>query len=234
MGRVAAIARQLRRDDMLIVFAAPPSALDHELAIGVVGTGFTGRLTSESTHTNGLVVSTDIAPTILGRFGIAVPSEMLGQPISASGQADPGAIGDLDRRLSEIAPRRGPVIGVSMLIWAALALIATLIGRARAARVVLPLLAATVAYLPAVLLLTAAIDPSTIGERLIAGLGAPALAAVSSPLPGRGALALAAAATVGGYGIDVVAGSRFTSLRWWGRTRHSASASTGSATSWRR
>ena len=72
----------------------------------------------------------------------------------------------------------------------------------------MPLLAVTVAYLPAVLLLTAALEPSELGERLIAGIGAPALALVTLRLaPAFGALAIAGAVSVLGYAVDVIAGS---------------------------
>jgi len=85
--------------------------------------------------------------------------------------------------------------------------------RARGLRVGLPILAVTIAYLPAVLLLTAALEPSEAAERLIAGLGSPLLAVLTLWLaPGFGALAIAAAASVIGYGADVVAGSHLTEL----------------------
>ena len=80
-------------------------------------------------------------------------------------------------------------------------------------RVALPLLAVTVAYLPAVLLLTAALQPSELAERLIAGIGPPALALATLRLaPPFGALAIAGAVSVLGYAVDVVAGSTLTAL----------------------
>ena len=78
-----------------------------------------------------------------------------------------------------IGPRRGPVIGTSLLIWVGLAALAGLAFRPRGLRAALPLLAVTVAYLPAALLLTAALQPSEPAERLIAGIGPPALALVT-------------------------------------------------------
>ena len=77
----------------------------------------------------------------------------------------------------------------------------------------LALLAVAVAYLPAVLLLTAALEPSELVERLIAGIGPPALALVTLRLTrAYGALAIAGAVTVLGYAIDVIAGSSLTEL----------------------
>jgi hypothetical protein len=71
----------------------------------------------------------------------------------------------------------------------------------------------TIAYLPAVLLLAAALEPSGLAERLMAGAGSPALALVTMRLaPGFGALAIAGAVSVVGYGVDVIAGSHLTEL----------------------
>ena len=70
-----------------------------------------------------------------------------------------------------------------------------------------------VAYLPAALLLTAALQPSELAERLIAGIGPPALALVTLRLASAyGALAIAGAVSVLGYAIDVIAGSSLTEL----------------------
>ena len=54
------------------------------LAIGIAGKGFDGNLTSDSTRLDGYVLSTDVAPTILDRFGIAVPSRDVGAGRSAA------------------------------------------------------------------------------------------------------------------------------------------------------
>src|SRR5204862_921380 len=101
----------------------------------------------------------------------------------------------------------------TLLIWAGLAALAGLAFRARGLRVALPVLAVTVAYLPAVLLLTAALEPSELTERLIAGIGSPVLAVVTLRLTSAyGALAIAGAVSVLGYAIDVITGSRLTEL----------------------
>ena len=72
-----------RGNDLLIAVEKPPPAENEALAIGIAGSGFDGNLTSDSTRLDGYVLSTDVAPTILERFGIAIPSQM-------SGPADPG------------------------------------------------------------------------------------------------------------------------------------------------
>jgi hypothetical protein len=211
LADAAKIARRLKADDMLVAFSKPPAAKDHELAIGIAGSGYQGQLTSESTHTDGLVLSTDIAPTVIDRFGVAVPGEVVGQMITSSGEPDTAAIADLEQRLSEVGPRRHTVIGVNLMIWAALALLGAIVGRRRGLRKVIPILAVTLVFAPALMLVAPAFDPSELAERLIVGAGAPALALLSVTLLGPWrALALGAAVSVGGYAVDVVTGSYLT------------------------
>src|SRR4249919_2053530 len=107
----------LRGDDLLIAIERPPPEQDRGLAIGIAGRGYDGNLTSDSTRLDGYVLSTDIAPTILDRLGIAVPSEVSGRPIRGEGGVDSAAVGSLGRRLAVIPERRGPVIGFALLAW---------------------------------------------------------------------------------------------------------------------
>jgi hypothetical protein len=212
LTQLRSLAAGLRGDDLLIAIERPPPSF-RTLAVAVGGSGFEGLLTSGSTRTRGLVTTTDLAPTILDRLGISIPDEMNGQEITTEGSVDAGLLTDLERRLRVTGERREPVIGVNLLIWVALTGLAALVWGRRAARVALPLLALSAVYLPLVLLGTAALEPSLLAERLIAGLGSPALAALTLALvPGWWALAVACAATVLGYGIDVMAGSALTPL----------------------
>ncbi len=197
----------------MIAIERPPPDPHRPLAIGVAGEGFRGTLSSDSTRMRGYALSTDVAPTILERLGLSIPDQMSGEPIEATGELDPGFVERLEDRLAAVGPRRGPVIGASLLIWAGLALLAALAWRPRGPRVALPLLAVAAAYLPAVLLLTSALQPSELAERLVVGVGAPALAAVTLRLaPPFGALAIAGAVSVLGHAVDVVAGSPLTAL----------------------
>ena len=81
----------------MIAIARPAGRTDEPLPIGIAGRGFDGDLTSDSTRTDGYVLATDVAPTVLDHFGIAVPREMSGQPISSEGSVDPAAIEALRR-----------------------------------------------------------------------------------------------------------------------------------------
>lgn len=208
-----AIARRLHGDDLLIAIERPPPPARELLTLGIAGRGFDGNLTSATTRSDGLVTSTDLGPTILKRFGVPVPGQMSGRPIRSEGPVDAAAVSGRAHRLSVIGKRRDPVIFTNALLWLLAGLVAIAVGRGRAARTVLPLLALACAYLPLLLLAGAALEPSCLAERLIVGLGAPLLGAMTLRfVRGYAALAVACALTVGAYAVDVIAGSPLTSL----------------------
>jgi hypothetical protein len=213
-GELPALVRGLRGDDMLIAIERPPPEdKGRQLAIGIAGRGFDGDLTSDSSRLDGLVLATDLAPTILERLGVEVPDAMSGSAIRTEGEADPSRLVSLDDRMAAIGPRRGPVIGVTLLVWAAVVLVAVAVGGARGARIALPLLAVSGLYVPAVLLLGGALDPSETVELLLVGIGCPPLAAATlAVVPGYGAAAVACGVSVLAYAVDVVAGSPLTVL----------------------
>jgi hypothetical protein len=197
----------------VIAIARPTGRSDDPLPIGIAGEGFHGDLTSDSTRLDGYVLSTDVAPTILQRFGVEAPSEMSGQPIRSEGSVDPAAVETLARRMAAISPRRGPVIGFSLLAWGLVFLGAVEIGRGRAARPGVRLLGLLVVYLPLLLLLAAAIEPGKWAEAVLVALGSPLLAALTLRLwSGYRALGVAAGGTVLAYAVDVIVGSPLTSL----------------------
>jgi len=210
---LASIARNLPPDDLLIAAARPREDSDDLIAIGIAGQGFDGNLTSDSTRMDGYVLSTDVAPTVLDHFGLSIPAEMSGQPISSEGSVDAPAIESLEDRLDVISSRRGPVVGLNIAIWLAALALVTLLSRGRLARPAVQITGLTIVYLPLVLLLGAAIEPGETAEALLVLLGAPALAAATlAVLGGYRALAAASAVTVCAYAIDVIAGSPLTAL----------------------
>jgi hypothetical protein len=211
LRRLPHLVGRLRAEDLLIAMERPPPEAGHLLSAGIAGSGFDGLLTSDGTRRPGLVLSTDVAPTILERYGIQAPTEMSGSAIRTEGEPDPDEVASLEHRLAVVQPRRGPVVGTNLLIWAALALIAAVAFRDRGARVALVLLALSAIYLPALLLVGAALEPSEGVERLLVGAGAPILAGITAALVGGyGAVAIACAVTVLAYAVDVVAGSPLT------------------------
>jgi hypothetical protein len=213
LRQLSALVRGLRGNDLVVAFERPPPARDGALAVGIAGRGFDGSLTSDSTRTEGYVLSTDIAPTILERFGIAVPAAMPGQAIRSEGRVDVGAIESLGARMSVISERRGPVIGLSLAIWLAAMGLVMALSRGRAVRTAVELTGLSIVYLPLLLLAGAGFEPSQAAERLLVAVGAPLLAAVTlALLRGYRALAVASGLVVGAYAIDVIAGSPLTSL----------------------
>jgi hypothetical protein len=134
-----------------------------------------------------------------------------GDPLAVVRDAPPGD------RLFEVAERRGPVIGVSLLAWLGAFALAFAVWRQRAGRVAARLLALTLVYAPLLGLLAAALEPSVAAERALFLLGSPALAALTlATLGGYRALAVACAATVLAYTADVLAGSPLTQLSLFG------------------
>ncbi|MDX6601639.1 MAG: hypothetical protein QOF13_841 [Solirubrobacterales bacterium] len=210
---LAALVRRLRGDDLLIAIGRAPPATNRALAIGISGAGFDGNLISDSTRTDGYVLSTDVAPTILERFGVGVPSEMSGQAIRSEGSVDVGAIGSLGDRMAVISERRGPVIGVSLLVWLVVFGLAALVSSDRVGRATVRLAGLSIVYLPLLLLAAAALKPSQESEQLLVMFGAPLLGALTLfALGGLRALAAASGLVVLAYAIDVIAGSPLTSL----------------------
>jgi len=213
LARLPGLVSGLRGDDLLIAIERPPPEKNQALAIGIAGKGFDGNLSSDSTRLDGYVLSTDVAPTILERYGIAVPSQMSGQAIRAEGAVDPGEVTALGARMAVISERRGPVIGLSLLAWVLALGVALAVMGGAAARAGVRTLGLAVVYLPLVLLVGAAAEPGETVEMLLVMLGAPALAALTlTALGGYRALAVASALTVLAYAVDVIAGSPLTAL----------------------
>ena len=212
-GELMKEKRSLQAEDLLIAFAKPGGESDEPVAIGIAGPGFDGNLTSDSTRTDGYVLSTDVAPTILDHFGIDVPAEMSGQPIHAEGSVDAAAIESRVERMEVISSRRGPVIGLPIVAWLLVTLLLALTLGGAVARTAVKLLGLSVVYLPPLLLLGAALKPGEAAEALLVAVGAPASAAATlALLRDYRALAVASALTVAAYAADVIAGSPLTSL----------------------
>jgi hypothetical protein len=215
MGKdeLAAAAAGLRGDDLLIAVRDAPPLRGHQLPIGIAGRGFgEGALTSDSTRTDGFVLTTDVAPTILRRLGIEVPDDVAGRSIRAAGSTDLDGLQELDRRLSQ-RPSRGTVIGIPLLAWVLLTGLTALALRSRGGRTACAALGLSAVYLPTLLLVGAALKTSEPVEALIVALGSPLFAlATLAAMRGYAALAVACAITVGAHAVDVVAGSPLTAL----------------------
>jgi hypothetical protein len=130
-----------------------------------------------------------------------------GDPLAVVRDAAPGD------RLWDVAGRRAPVVGVTLLVWLAAFGLAMAADRRRAGRSAARLLSLALVYLPLLCLVGAALEPGVGLERFLLMLGAPALAALTlAALGGYRALAVACAATVLAYSADLIAGSPLTQL----------------------
>jgi len=210
LATAAALSGSRDRGELLIVIEAPPVTAGEQLAIAIAGPGYSGMLSSASTRTPGYVLSTDLAPTVIAHFGLAVPRAMTGLEIESGESLDYGALAALEGRYRQVGESRGTAILFPLLIWFVLAASLTAIRR-DAAGSALSVLCLSVILLPAVLLLTAGISPSPPVESAIAGLLPVAAALLILRLsPGWRALALACAITVIAFAVDLVAGLALT------------------------
>jgi hypothetical protein len=207
------LARGIGRSTLTIVIPRPTGTSGDPIPIGIAGPGFDGNLTSDTTRTDGYVLSTDIAPTILEFFGLGVPDQMTGQAIRGEGSVDPGAIESLGARMAVVSHRRGPVIGFSLLAWVLAALLLAAVSRGALARVAVRVLGLSVIYLLLALLVAAALEWAQPAETVFVMLAGPAFAALTlAALRDYRALAVAAGLTVIAYAIDAIAGSPLSAL----------------------
>jgi hypothetical protein len=213
LADAARFAKEAGPRRLVIAIAAPTGKSDDPVPIGIAGPGFDGNLTADTTRTDGYVLSTDVAPTILEFFGLGVPDQMTGQAIRSEGSVDPGAIEALGARMAVISHRRGPVIGLSLLAWVLAALLLIAVSRGALARVAVRLLGLSVIYLLLALLLAAALEWSQYAEMALVMAAGPAFAALTlAALRDYRALAVAAALTVVAYALDAIAGSPLSAL----------------------
>jgi hypothetical protein len=159
-------------------------------------------------------IGVTIAPATLAAAAIAfllalhlAGAGFSGDPLAVVRDASPGD------RLWDVAGRRGPVVGVTLLAWLAAFGLALAVDRERAGRHAARLLALSLVYLPLLCLAGAALEPSVGAERLLLMLGSPVLAALTlAALGGYRALAVACGATALAYSVDLIAGSPLTQL----------------------
>jgi hypothetical protein len=212
VSELAALVDNLGPDDLLIAVTFGVHSDQQLLPAGVAGEGFDGNLTSDSTRTDGVVLTTDIAPTVLEHLGVDIPDEMNGSEIESTGEREPAEVADLQSKLEE-RPDREQVMFLPLLGWVGISGLAALAFRRRGAAVALSLLALASVWAPLILLVAAALDAAELTSALMVAIGAPALAAITrTAVPGYRGLAVACAVTVGAYAIDVIAGSPYTAL----------------------
>lgn len=181
LGAIRRIA-EAQPDRMLIVVQAPPNpARTRLLSIAVRGIGGDGGITSASTRRDGLVASTDITATILGRIGADRPRSMQGRPIEPARRLDAEELRLMSARFELIAARRLPfgrdVAFLFVLLLVGVALLGRFTDRRKElARRVQRLVGLSLLWLPVMLLVAAALRPSRQTEVDIAVFGSLGLA----------------------------------------------------------
>jgi hypothetical protein len=206
VGQLRRVIAARRPGDLVIVIQDPSHITRRLVATGAAGLEGGTTLYSDSTRTEGIVSSTDVAPTVLERLGIDVPEDMSGKPIEARGDATPAELSELRNRLTDLGPRRWAVIWLGLI---GVVLIAGAVGLARGdTRLPGRALLLGALWLPSVLLLTAALAPSAPVEGVIVAVACVALALATDrfrPWP-RG-LVLPAAVAVVLHVADLALGS---------------------------
>ena len=153
---------------MLVIERAPDRPGNELLWVGAAGLGAGRALTSQTTAQPLLVASVDIAPSVLGHLGLAVPSAMRGRPIELGGRFSAAYARRLKVRLHVLYARRMPTLVWLLVAWAVLFAVLTALGRRRAA---LRIIGLSALWIPVVMLVPAALEPGRLVEKgLIVGL----------------------------------------------------------------
>ena len=197
--------------ELLIAMQAPPPGTDAQLLpVSTLGLGGTpaGRLTSQTTHVDGVVAGIDIAPTVLGHLRLPVPGLIKGQPMRSEPGRDADALSTLVERLRVVLPRRLPALWTLIGCWVALLLAAMLVADRRGQRWAMRTGGLAVLWLPSVLLLLAALRPSRGLELVLAaGLSLAAGAVTDRVVPWPRGPMVPALVGLAAYAVDLVLGS---------------------------
>lgn len=205
-GQLLALLAARRPGDLVLVIQDPSHITRRLVATGAAGLEGGTTLYSDSTRTEGVVSSTDVAPTMLERLGLGIPDEMSGEPIEARGGATPAELSELRNRLTDLGPRRWAVIWLGLI---GACVIAGMVGLAHGdPRLPGRVLLLAAMWLPSVLLLTAGLAPSAPVEGIIVAMAGAVLGLVTDRIrPWPRALAIPAAVAVGLHVADLALGS---------------------------
>jgi hypothetical protein len=207
---LAALSARRAAGELLIVVQrvpdAPAGALLWSAADGLGGPG-AGELSSPSTNQRGLIVSVDLAPTILDHLGAAIPADMRGTRITAGGALDSPSLRGLMARLRVIGGRRLRALGALLAAWAVLLLASAPFERGRAWA--LRTGALGVLWAPVAVLIPAALEPSAGVEYATIAIACLVLGALSDALvPWPRAPIAPAIAAVLALTVDALAGTQ--------------------------
>jgi hypothetical protein len=198
-----------RPGELLIATQTPPRARAPKLlALGILGLGEPGALTSSTTRLGGVVAGIDILPTVLMWLDVPVPKAVKGQPIRIDGKRDAEALMELSDRLEVVAGRRFPALETLLAAWLGVLLLFAVVADRRGTRAAMRLGALALLWVLPVLLVTAALAPTRTAEMVILGGGTFLLAALTDRLvPWPRGPVVPCLVTIVMYVIDLARGS---------------------------
>lgn len=170
--------------ELLIAMEDPPPFGGPQLLwTGIAGLGpADAGLTSATTHIDGVAAAIDLLPTVLAHLGRPVPKGVHGEPIEIGGARDADALRALDGRLSVIGSRRIPALETFLLTWLGVVLLAGIARDRAGVRFGMRIGGLALMWLPALLLLSAALTPSEQAELFLVAGGSFALALATDRL----------------------------------------------------
>lgn len=179
-----ALIASRRPNELLITMQAPPPFTGPQLVwAGIAGLGEPDAgFTSDTTHIDGIAAAIDLLPTILQHIGAPVPSEVRGQPIRVEGPRDAGMLAQLDARLEVIGSRRIPALQTFLFVWLGIILLGGILRDRAGVRFGLRVGGLAIVWLPAMVLVGAALQPSEQAELFVIAGGSFALAILTDLL----------------------------------------------------
>jgi hypothetical protein len=198
-----------RPDDLIYAVRAPPPGGTRLLPTGLLGPGYRARvLYSATTRREGLVASTDLAPTVLHFLGLHVPKQMEGRVIEAHPDGNAENVRERMARLDVVLGRRSPALRWFAMAFLLLVAVLWFARRRDGLRAAARIGFLGVLWLPGVALATAATAPSRTAELLALSAGSLALGALTDRLvPWPVAPAVPAAIVFGAHALDLARGS---------------------------
>jgi hypothetical protein len=211
---LAALLRARRPGDLVVVVQAPPPKKLTLLGTAAAGPGIAdGVIRSGTTRRDGYIAAPDISATVLDTLGLKVPKKMQGEQIESRSGHGKDYVDNLKARLDAILPHRDDAVRIIAICWAAALLLLWLARRGEGVRTALRILLLAGIWVPALCLLTAALEPSGTAEGLIIALGSLGLGALTDQfLPWPAAPLLPAAVSFGAHTIDLALGSHLIGL----------------------
>ncbi len=182
-GELDALLAHRAPGELLIAMESPPPFSSPQLLpTGIAGLGEPTSFSSATTHIDGVAAGIDVLPTVLRHLGIAVPTSVRGEPIAIGGTRDAAALTKLNSRLSVIIPRRMPALTTFLYAWLFVLLLAGILRDRVGVRFAMRVGGLGMVWLPTMLLVAGALQPSRQAELFLIAIGSFALAAATDRL----------------------------------------------------